>query len=83
MKETQGDRNTRKKMDDLKCICGSDNVYYDIVTVDGMQVNQVYCTECGIIMRSPASDNNGKWLTKNWERTLMSHIPGKPESDEV
>lgn len=54
-------------VDNLSCICGNKTVCKSVVEVDGMMVNQLYCYECGIIMKSPASiDVDGMWLIKHW-----------------
>lgn len=48
------------KLENLSCICGSQTVYQSLIEVDGLKVNQLYCPNCGIIMRSPATDTDGK-----------------------
>lgn len=59
------------KLENFYCICGSQTVCQSIVEVDGLTVNQLYCTDCGIIMRSPSTDECGKWLRKHWEAIVM------------
>lgn len=59
------------KVEGLSCICGSAHVYKSIVNVKGLEVNQLHCPECGIIMRSPGTDENGKWLEGHWRSVHM------------
>ena len=59
------------KIDGLQCVCGGTAVYYDMVGVDSLMVNQLYCPECGIIMRSPPSDKDGAWLKEHWRTVHM------------
>lgn len=55
-------------VDDFSCICGCDKVYYGTVNVEELSnVNQLICPKCGIIMRSPPTDENGEWLKKHWK----------------
>lgn len=56
---------------DLACICGNNTVYKSVVDVDGIKVNQLCCAECGIIMRSPPTDKDGKWLENHWRSIHM------------
>lgn len=68
MRETNDERNMR--IDGLSCICGYNKIYYTKINVgDTSGVNQLACPNCGIIMRSPSSDENGDWLKKHWART--------------
>lgn len=69
----------QEKIDDLKCICGSSAVFYCISEVNGLPLNQLYCPNCGIVMRSPVTDENGAWLKEHWKKTVMRHIPDKPK----
>lgn len=69
----------QEKIDDLKCICGSSAVFYCISEVNGLPLNQLYCPNCGIVMRSPATDENGAWLKEHWKKTVMRYIPDKPK----
>lgn len=51
----------------LHCVCGNKTVCKCVEDVEGVKVNQLYCCECGIIMRSPAkTDADGTWLVKHW-----------------
>lgn len=59
---------------ELSCICGNNAVCKATIDVEGTKVNQLYCAECGIIMRSPDSDKDGKWLEKHWRNI---HMEGK------
>lgn len=59
------------KLENFFCICGSQTVCQSLIMIDGMKVNQLYCPNCGIIMRSPATDTDGKWLRKHWEAIIM------------
>lgn len=68
----------RAKIDGYRCICGSDHVVFsDRVSVydhddkNILAVNQMYCTKCGIMMRSPESDTNGEWLKEHWKEVHM------------
>ena len=57
-------------IDGLSCICGYNKIYYYRVNVDGVSdVNQLACPNCGIIMRSPNTDENGEWLKNHWKKT--------------
>ena len=69
----------QEKIDDLKCICGSSAVFYCISEVNGLTLNQLYCPNCGIVMRSPVTDENGAWLKEHWKKTVMRYIPDKPK----
>lgn len=59
------------KIENLTCVCGSQTVCQALIEVDGLKVNQLYCPNCGIIMRSPSTDTDGKWLHKHWEAIIM------------
>ena len=59
------------KVDGLRCVCGSNTVAKTYIEVDGFGVNQLYCPNCGIFMRSPEIDRGGEWLKKHWEAILM------------
>ena len=57
-------------IDGLSCVCGGSKVYYSTVNVEDMSnINQLACPNCGIIMRSPSTDENGKWLKNHWKKT--------------
>lgn len=57
-------------IDGLSCICGYNKIYYYRINVDGVNdVNQLACPNCGIIMRSPPTDENGEWLKNHWKKT--------------
>lgn len=57
-------------IDGLSCVCGGSKIYYSTVNVEDMSnINQLACPNCGIIMRSPSTDENGEWLKKHWEKT--------------
>lgn len=59
------------KLENFSCICGCQTVCQSLVEVDGLEINQLYCPDCGIIMRSPSTDAGGKWLRKHWEAIIM------------
>jgi len=60
------------KVDGLSCVCGNSTVCKCVVDVEGTNVNQLHCCECGIIMRSPAElDTDGKWLENHWRSIHM------------
>ena len=62
-------------IDGLSCICGYNKIYYYRINVDGASdVNQLACPNCGIIMRSPNTDENGEWLKKHWKKI---HAPAE------
>lgn len=61
----------KRILEGLSCICGNTHVYKSIVNVKGLEVNQLHCPECGIIMRSPGTDENGKWLEGHWRSVHM------------
>lgn len=68
------------KVEGLHCICGNKTVCKCVEDVEGVKVNQLYCCECGIIMRSPAStDVDGKWLEKHWCNVHMQREDGRRE----
>ena len=57
-------------IDGLSCVCGYNKIYYYRINVDGISdVNQLACPNCGIIMRSPPTDENGEWLKNHWKKT--------------
>lgn len=67
-------------MDGLSCICGYNKIYYYRLNVDGISdVNQLACPNCGIIMRSPNTDENGEWLKKHWKKTHETPMAGRDE----
>ena len=56
-------------IDGLSCVCGYNKIYYYRINIDGVSdVNQLACPNCGIIMRSPPTDENGEWLKKHWKK---------------
>lgn len=59
------------KLENFSCICGCQTVCQSLVEVDGFEVNQLYCPDCGIIMRSPSTDAGGEWLRKHWKAIIM------------
>lgn len=64
----------------LSCICGYNKIYHSKVKVDDVSdVNQLACPNCGIIMRSPNTDENGEWLKKHWKKTHETMIPERDE----
>ena len=57
-------------IDGLSCVCGYSKIYYSTVNVEDMSnINQLACPNCGIIMRSPPTDENGEWLKNHWKKT--------------
>ena len=57
-------------IDGLSCVCGGSKIYYSTINVEDMSnVNQLACSNCGIIMRSPPTDENGEWLKNHWKKT--------------
>lgn len=78
-------------IDGLSCVCGYNKIYYYRINVDGVSdVNQLACPNCGIIMRSPNTDENGEWLKKHWkqihcleERGLKEMPDKKYTCDEI
>ena len=63
-------------IDGLSCVCGYNKIYYYRLNVDGISdVNQLACPNCGIIMRSPNTDENGEWLKKHWKKTHETRWP--------
>lgn len=57
-------------IDGLSCVCGGSKIYYSTVNVEDISnINQLACPNCGIIMRSPNTDENGEWLKKHWKKT--------------
>lgn len=70
------------KLENFSCICGSQTVCQSQIDVDGLKVNQLYCPSCGIIMRSPATDTEGKWLRKHWEAIIMRGKSGQKNKCE-
>lgn len=60
-------------IDGLSCVWGGSKIYYSTVNVEDMNnINQLACPKCGIIMRSPPTDENGEWLKNHWKKT---HAP--------
>ena len=78
-------------IDGLSCVCGGSKIYYSTVNVEDMSnINQLACPNCGIIMRSPNTDENGEWLKKHWkqihcleERGLKEMPDKKYTCDEI
>ena len=62
------------KVEGLRCICGNASIYSEPIIVRDLVVNQLYCPECGIIMRSPSADKGGQWLRKHWKDVHMKVI---------
>lgn len=79
MKSISGKPTEKARIPELRCVCGNEKVYYCTVDVDGLIVNQLFCPDCGIIMRTPEPDIGGKWLIEHWKKTVMRHIPDKPK----
>lgn len=55
-----------QRAEGLRCICGNDAVYFRTFAIDNVTVNELYCPNCGIMMRSPTTDENGQWLRRHW-----------------
>lgn len=61
-------------MDSLKCICGSNKVCHTTVDIGvDNTVEELYCPECGIIMRAPSDMLD--MLKKNWIAVHMNQPP--------
>ena len=59
-----------KKLD-IKCMCGK-NVYLDaMVFPDNTFTNRIYCTNCGLSMRSPQTDKYAEWLINYWTKNVQ------------
>ena len=59
-----------KKLD-IKCVCGK-NVYLDaMVFPDDTFANRIYCTNCGLSMRSPQTDKYAEWLINSWTKNVQ------------
>lgn len=67
-------------MDSLKCTCGSNKVYHSCVEIGvDTTVEELYCPECGIIMRAPHGMLD--MLMRNWQDVHMREPPhNKPLS---
>ena len=71
-------------IDGLSCICGYNKIYYYRINVDGISdVNQLACPNCGIIMRSPNTDENGEWLKKHWKKTHETPIAERDDYTRI
>lgn len=67
-------------IDGLSCVCGGSKIYYSTVNVEDISnINQLACPNCGIIMRSPNTDENGEWLKKHWKKTHETMIAERDE----
>lgn len=55
-------------LEGVRCMCGREAVHFARIKVSGFDTNEMYCTECGIVMRSPGSDLNGAWLQSHWKK---------------
>ena len=55
---------------DTWCACGDTVMQNTIQFEDGTTANTLFCTNCGLMMRIPSSDKDGKWLKENRKRTL-------------
>ena len=61
-------------MDSLKCVCGSNKVCHTTVDIGvDNTVEELYCPECGIIMRAPSGMLD--MLKKNWIAVHMNQPP--------
>lgn len=61
-------------MDSLKCVCGSNKVCHTTVDIGvDTTVEELYCPECGIIMRAPSGMLD--MLKKNWIAVHMNQPP--------
>lgn len=61
-------------MDSLECTCGSKKVYHSRVEIGvDTTVEELYCPECGIIMRAPHGMLD--MLMKNWRDVHMKEAP--------
>lgn len=56
---------------DLLCACGNKVYFTKLLFKDGFTVNELYCPNCGLSMRSPQYDKEGVWLRKNWEEVVL------------
>ena len=52
---------------DIRCVCGKYD-YFNQINVEGDPVNQLFCANCGLMMRSPGTDKNGEWLKEEWKK---------------
>lgn len=71
-------------IDGLSCVCGGSKIYYSTVNVGDMSnINQIACPNCGIIMRSPPTDENGEWLKRHWARVhSLPHVREEKETSK-
>lgn len=64
-------RTSGRQTTDLLCACG-DKVYFTtLLFKDGFTANELYCSNCGLSMRSPHHDKDGVWLRKHWEEVVL------------
>ena len=58
----------------VKCFCGSE-AYRDILEVDMNgevfpRVHRIFCPNCGLQMRSPASSLDDDYIVRNWSEIV-------------
>ena len=60
---------------DLVCACGASVLYDQILFSDGHTANRLFCSSCGLSMRSPESDEGGVWLKAKWREIVEKNAP--------
>lgn len=65
---------------DLVCACGAPVLYDQILFPDGHTANRLFCSACGLSMRSPENDADGEWLKGRWAETVAAKTMGKVDT---
>ena len=59
---------------DLRCACGSKVHFITLLDKTGYTVNELYCPDCGLSMRSPGFDKDGKELKQRWAQVISQTL---------
>lgn len=58
------------KQTELLCPCGGRIYQSTVLFKDGYTANRLYCSQCGLSLRSPSADEGGEWLKRFWRKIL-------------
>lgn len=65
---------------DLVCACGAPVLYDQILFPDGHTANRLFCSACGLSMRSSENDADGEWLKGRWAETVAAKATEKVDA---
>ena len=63
-------RNGDVSKTNLVCACGNPVLFDVIQFKDGGVANRLFCTSCGLQMRSSIADSNGEWIKSQWRKVF-------------